>query len=215
MCGTRQQTAIVVWGHHLQVPTLTQVMLLSEDFWAIFSRIPYPQWLLSLVLSTCPNPNFLPLTPWMHGLLTLLPVHLLPLEFRPESVFTKWAHNRKLINTQTGTLQRHSRQHGDTSYSHQSWSRKEIQLQPFRGTAGLPGQVLECSRNIKILYVRIDLKKSCYLPPTTGLSPPFWKPDMCLPLPCQQVHRAAVTHPCPSVKTLRLRDLCSRRKVQI
>lgn len=94
MCGTRQQTAIVVWGHHLQVPTLTQVMLLSEDFWAIFSRIPYPQWLLSLVLSTCPNPNFLPLTPWMHGLLTLFPVYLLPLEFQPESVFTKWAHNR-------------------------------------------------------------------------------------------------------------------------
>lgn len=86
-----------------------------------------------------------------HGLLILFPVCLFPLEFRPESVFTEWAHNRKFINTQTGTLQRHSRQPGDVSHSHQSGSRKEIQLQPFGSTARLPGQVLERSRNIKDL----------------------------------------------------------------
>lgn len=51
-------------------------------------------------------------------------VCLLSLEFWPESVLIEWVHNRKLINAQTGTLWRHSRQPGGVSHRHQSGSRK-------------------------------------------------------------------------------------------
>lgn len=125
-----------------------------------------------------------------------------------QSVFTEWAHNRRFINTQTGTLQRHSRQPGDASHSHQSGSRKEIQLQPFGSTAGLPEQVLEHSRNIKIRSQEVLLPTSshwpfssfletCHVSATTLSASPYGCCYSSLPIDEDTG------------------DLCSKRKVQI